>query len=190
MSQTTKRALAQSLKRLMAQKPLSKITIADITEDCGINRMTFYYHFQDIYDLIEWICMEEGSQAIQGRTTYQTWQEGFVALCRATLDNRVFVEGVTHNMPKSLLYKAFRNKRVKVNGKKQDPDYRIHQGDLLELYINDEFFPAQPQKAPPKKRRPPNLHPESARWKAAGPKRWEGRRRRRFFSNPPAPDSR
>lgn len=65
-----------------------------------------------------------------------------------------FVEGVTHNMPKSLLYKAFRNKRVKVNGKKQDPDYRIRQGDLLELYINDEFFPAQPQKAPPKKRQP------------------------------------
>ena len=52
MSQTTKRALAQSLKRLMARKPLSKITISDITEDCGISRMTFYYHFQDIYDLI------------------------------------------------------------------------------------------------------------------------------------------
>lgn len=98
MSQTTKRALAQSLKHLMAQKPLSKITIADITEDCGINRMTFYYHFQDIYDLIEWICLEGGRQAIQGKTTYQNWQEGFIALCRATLDNRVFVEGVTHSL--------------------------------------------------------------------------------------------
>lgn len=103
MSQTTKKALAQSLKRLMAQKPLSKITIADITEDCGINRMTFYYHFQDIYDLIEWICLEEGGQAIQGKTTYQTWQDGFVALCRATLDNRVFVEGVTHSLQREYI---------------------------------------------------------------------------------------
>ena len=56
VSKLTKRALAASLKKLLAQKPLSKITIADITEDCGMNRMTFYYHFQDIYDLIDWIC--------------------------------------------------------------------------------------------------------------------------------------
>ena len=51
MSQTTKWAMAMALKCIMTQKPLSKITIADITEACGINRMTFYYHFQDIYDL-------------------------------------------------------------------------------------------------------------------------------------------
>ena len=98
MSQTTKRALAMSLKQLMAQKPLSKITIADLTEACGINRMTFYYHFQDIYDLIEWICLEEGGQALQGRKDYQTWQEGLVALCHATIRNRVFVEGVYHSV--------------------------------------------------------------------------------------------
>ena len=58
MSQATKRALAASLKGLLARKPLSKITISDITEDCGISRMTFYYHFQDVYDLIDWICQE------------------------------------------------------------------------------------------------------------------------------------
>ena len=56
MSQVTKRALEASLKNLLLKKPLSKITINDITEDCGINRMTFYYHFKDIYDLVEWSC--------------------------------------------------------------------------------------------------------------------------------------
>ena len=66
VSKLTKRALAASLKKLLAQKPLSKITIADITEDCGMNRMTFYYHFQDIYDLIDWICQEEGERALNG----------------------------------------------------------------------------------------------------------------------------
>lgn len=50
MSQITKRALEQSLKNLLLQKPLNKITINDIAEDCGINRMTFYYHFK-VYDL-------------------------------------------------------------------------------------------------------------------------------------------
>lgn len=56
-----------------------------------------------------------------------------------------FVESVTTNMPKSLLHKSFRNKRIKVNGKKQDADYRIALGDVLELYINDEFFADNPQ---------------------------------------------
>ena len=46
MSQTTKRALEASLKHLLLQKPLKKITINDIAEDCGISRMTFYYHFR------------------------------------------------------------------------------------------------------------------------------------------------
>ena len=55
MSQVTKRALEQSLKNLLLKKPLTKITINDIAEDCGINRMTFYYHFKDIYDLVEWL---------------------------------------------------------------------------------------------------------------------------------------
>ena len=53
MSQVTKRALEQSLKNLLLKKPLTKITINDIAEDCGINRMTFYYHFKDIYDPVQ-----------------------------------------------------------------------------------------------------------------------------------------
>ena len=51
-----------------------------------------------------------------------------------------FCEKLCPSMPKSMLYKSFRNKRIKVNGKKQDADYRIRYGDLIELYINDEFF--------------------------------------------------
>ena len=54
MAQTTKRALAASLKELLLQKPFHKITISDITQHCGVNRMTFYYHFHDIYDLANW----------------------------------------------------------------------------------------------------------------------------------------
>ncbi len=54
-----------------------------------------------------------------------------------------FVQSVTRDFPTSLLYKSFRNKRVKVNGKKAVPEYRIQTGDLIELYINDEFFPTE-----------------------------------------------
>lgn len=53
MINQTKQILEESLKKIMLQKPLDKITIRDLTEDCGISRMAFYYHFKDIYDLVE-----------------------------------------------------------------------------------------------------------------------------------------
>lgn len=56
-----------------------------------------------------------------------------------------FVESVTKDLPRSLLYKSFRNKRIKVNGKRAEADTRLCVGDVIELYINDEFFPAAPR---------------------------------------------
>lgn len=56
-----------------------------------------------------------------------------------------FVESVTKDLPRSLLYKSFRNKRIKVNGKRAEADTRLCAGDVIELYINDEFFPAAPR---------------------------------------------
>lgn len=94
MSQTTKRALEASLKNLLLQKPLNKITINDIAEDCGISRMTFYYHFKDIYDLVEWSCAEDAARALEGKKTYDTWQEGFLNIFHAVLANKPFIMNV------------------------------------------------------------------------------------------------
>ena len=94
MSQVTKRALEASLKNLLLQKPLSKITVTDITDDCGINRMTFYYHFKDIYDLIEWSCEEDASRALAGKKTYDTWQQGLLQIFEAVLQNKPFILNV------------------------------------------------------------------------------------------------
>lgn len=94
MSQVTKRALEQSLKNLLLKKPLTKITINDIAEDCGINRMTFYYHFKDIYDLVEWACLEDARKALEEKKTYETWQQGFLQIFEAVRDNKPFVMNV------------------------------------------------------------------------------------------------
>lgn len=67
MINQTKQILEESLKKLMLQKPLDKITIRDLTEDCGISRMAFYYHFKDIYDLVEWSCLEDATRALAGK---------------------------------------------------------------------------------------------------------------------------
>ena len=109
MSQVTKRALEASLKNLLLQKPLNKITIADIADDCGINRMTFYYHFKDIYDLVEWCCEEDASRALAGKKTYETWQQGLLQIFEAVLDNKPFIlnvyRSVSREQVESYLYR-------------------------------------------------------------------------------------
>ena len=94
MQNATKHALEASLKKLLLHKPLDKITISDITTDCGISRMTFYYHFKDIYDLVEWVCVEDGKRALQGKKTYDTWQEGMCQIFEAVLENKPFIMNV------------------------------------------------------------------------------------------------
>lgn len=54
-SNITKRALAAALKRLMDEEPFAKISVGEICERCQLNRKSFYYHFQDKYDLVNWI---------------------------------------------------------------------------------------------------------------------------------------
>lgn len=50
----TKNTIGKSLHKLLQKKPLDEITVKEIVEDCGISRQTFYYHFQDIYGVVEW----------------------------------------------------------------------------------------------------------------------------------------
>lgn len=98
MSNTTKLALEASLKKLLLHKPIDKITINDLTSDCGISRMSFYYHFKDIYDLVEWACLEDGKRALQGKKTYDTWQEGLQQVFEAVLESRPFILNVYNSV--------------------------------------------------------------------------------------------
>lgn len=91
MSSITKKALEHSLKNMLLKKPLDKITIRDLTDDCGISRMAFYYHFQDIYDLVEWACIEDATAALAGKKTADTWSEGLLQIFEAVYDNKPFV---------------------------------------------------------------------------------------------------
>ena len=96
MSQITKRALEAALKQQLLTKPLTKITVSDITDACGINRMTFYYHFKDIYDLVEWCCAEDAPAALAGKQTHDTWQQGLLQIFHAVQENKPFIMNVYH----------------------------------------------------------------------------------------------
>lgn len=95
---STKAALGESLKKLIRTKRLDKITINELAMDCGVSRMAFYYHFKDIYDLVEWVCVEDGRKALQDKKTYDTWQEGVEQIFEAVLDNREFVLNVSRSI--------------------------------------------------------------------------------------------
>jgi len=79
-SDATKQALSNALKQLLQKKQITKITINDIAEACGISRMTFYYHFKDIYDLADWTLQEVLRATIADNGTQDNWHQGFLNL--------------------------------------------------------------------------------------------------------------
>ena len=69
----TKNAMASAMKKLMADKPIKKINVKDITEECGLSRKSFYYHFKDKYDLVNWIFYTEFVQEIKENNIKYNW---------------------------------------------------------------------------------------------------------------------
>ena len=88
-SNITKRALASALKELMQEIPFQKISVADICEKCDMNRKSFYYHFQDKYELMNWIFDTEFIEWIGQNSAGQSIEE-MTVLFRILYDNRAF----------------------------------------------------------------------------------------------------
>lgn len=66
----TKKAIAEGMKEITKKKSFDKITVSDITQICGLNRQTFYYHFQDKYELVNWIFYNEMLYIVTDELTY------------------------------------------------------------------------------------------------------------------------
>lgn len=65
-SYNTKTMLSHSLKKFMEKKMFSKITVSEIVADCGVNRKTFYYHFEDTQSLLKWTLEQEAFEVVKG----------------------------------------------------------------------------------------------------------------------------
>jgi len=88
-SNITKKALANSLKELMNEKAFEKINVGDICEKCDMNRKSFYYHFRDKYDLVNWIFDVEFITVAHTRNYKDAW-ELLGAMCNFLYENRSF----------------------------------------------------------------------------------------------------
>lgn len=90
-SNITKNALAVSMKKLMEKKPFSKISVGDICEDCGMNRKSFYYHFRDKYDLVNWIFYVDFIERMDWSSCRNVW-DMLEALCSHFYRERLFYQ--------------------------------------------------------------------------------------------------
>lgn len=130
-SNITKNALAASMKKLMQEKPFEKISVSDICGDCGINRKSFYYHFRDKYDLVNWI-FYVGFIGGMDLSAYHTGWDWMEDICRYFYRERVF-------------YRA----ALKIEGQNSFKDYLVEtvwpiaqffMQDILPGNGEDEFF--------------------------------------------------
>lgn len=87
-SNNTKKTLADALKIMLEKKPLAKITVSDIIRECSLNRKTFYYHFQDIHDLLKWMLDQEAIDRIKSFTIAMEFEEAMVFLLKYIEENR------------------------------------------------------------------------------------------------------
>ena len=74
-----KREIKNSFIKLLTERPISQITVKDIVEDCGVNRNSFYYHFQDIPSLLEEIIVEMTAKVIETLPEESTFEETVTA---------------------------------------------------------------------------------------------------------------
>lgn len=88
MADFTKNAIRTSFMKLLNEKPLKQITVRDIVDDCGINRNTFYYHFQDIPTLIESILEEDSRQLLINNPDIDTVEDCIHVVIELVLKNR------------------------------------------------------------------------------------------------------
>lgn len=132
MSQLTKRALAQSLKNLLLKKPFTKITVNDIAKDCGISRMTFYYHFKDLYDLIEWSCTEDVRKALEEKDTCETWQAGLLQIFEVMRENKPFLTNIcrcVHKEQTERFIKPFMDRLILKIVREESGDVNVSEAD-------------------------------------------------------------
>ncbi len=97
MSDVTKKALAHTLKELASRMPLDRITVSELCLRCGVNRQTFYYHFRDINDLVEYIFDSEAASVLGDQKTYTTWQNGLQDIFHYVMENQDFVMSTYHS---------------------------------------------------------------------------------------------
>lgn len=97
-SYITKQLMAVSLKNKMEKTPFNKISIQNIVDGCSLTRQTFYYHFQDVYELLGWIYNNQTVEYLERNKGYKNWKEGYLEAFRFIENNKQFCLNTLHSI--------------------------------------------------------------------------------------------
>lgn len=97
MANFTKQAIRDSFVKLLNERPFNQITVRDIVDDCGVNRNTFYYYFQDLPQLLEMIVEEDAQRIIREYPNIASIEECMNAVIVFALENRKAVMHIYHS---------------------------------------------------------------------------------------------
>ena len=105
----TKKMLAESLKELIRKKSFSKITVRELTQNCGLNRNTFYYHFEDINDLLKWSLEQEAIDVVKHFDLMLDYEEAIGFVLDYIVENEKFLNNIYFSVGQSELKRFFYN---------------------------------------------------------------------------------
>ncbi|WP_019892611.1 TetR/AcrR family transcriptional regulator C-terminal domain-containing protein [Allobaculum stercoricanis] len=109
LSLKTKQSLAQALKQEMKHKQLSKITITELCDVCQINRKTFYYHFEDIYDLLKWTLEQEAIEVVKNFDLVVNTEEALRFVMAYADENKDIINSALDSMGHEEIQRFFYN---------------------------------------------------------------------------------
>lgn len=102
MANFTRKAIKETFLKLLNQRPLNQITVKDIVEDCGINRNSFYYHFEDLPSLVEEIVGEQVQNLIRKHPTVSSVEECADAVIELVMENRRAVYHIYNSLSRDV----------------------------------------------------------------------------------------
>lgn len=139
----TKKVFADTLKKLMQTKPFEKISISDITSECGMNRNSFYYHFPDKYELLNWVFVTEIGKRINAESDIeQSAEERLLTVCEYFYENRIFYANAFSYEGQNSFNEYFRDILRTLISVRMDSDIEIDIEDDLKEFMSEFFIDA------------------------------------------------
>ncbi len=102
-----KNIIANTFLVMAKQKPVDKITVKSLIEECGISRQTFYYHFQDIVEVIEWSLEQATEDMLERSLKAESPEEALAVLIAASGENSVLIRKLMNSQKREEIEKLF-----------------------------------------------------------------------------------
>lgn len=109
MSSFTEKAITDTFIKLLNKKPLDKITVKDLVDECGINRSTFYYYFEDIYALLNHVFETETRRALENISEQDNWSNAMLNAISFALENKRAIYHIYNSVSRERLEKYLYN---------------------------------------------------------------------------------